>query len=219
MVYCFGHVAPLWFITPSTVGWVATFLNAIGVIFFIIAYFEEFFSLLAVCNYRGDRSCKFHYAAWTFYISFFIWWFNNFDMHNSGFYAFWIMVGSQIVQLLYMIYSNIRYEGSWSNLFFTVCLYILGIFCGLLTMMGTIEVILAVVILFLINIAPDSKTKRTSTCSSHSRDIPNHININYTADGTPYYNGSDGRMHTLNESGCLWTDSDGNSFDSSGYKH
>lgn len=188
-----------WFVNPDIVGYIWTFIN--GLVFLIALlgqYMAVQFSLacFGLGGIIGD---------WGFRICLV---FVMFNPHSA--------VISYLVLPVVCIISLIR-NFRWINIVYLLigCVGWYWALVGFGEIIDTFRSFFVWAILFIIL----GSIPTGSVATKVTGEAPDHIIISHTADGTPYYNDSEGHMHTLYESGHLLIDSDGNSFNKDGFKY
>lgn len=187
-----------WFVRPDIVGYIWTFIN--GTIF-VIALLGQYFAVQFCFSYFGISGivCNWGFRICIVYVLF-----------------------SQQLSLAFLILPVLFIVNIIGNFRWTRIAYIIiGCLGWYWALVGFGQITDAfhsffvwAIVFFIFGSIPIS-----SMSSISGNEAPHRIDIFYTANGTPYYNDSNGNMHQLNESGKLWIDNDGNSFDKNGYKH
>ncbi|MDE7455591.1 MAG: SH3 domain-containing protein [Prevotella sp.] len=186
-----------WFVRPDIVGYIWTFIN--GTIF-VIALLGQYLAVQLCFAYLGIGGII---SDWGFRICLVLVLFNH---QNVG-------LGLLVAPILFII--NIIGNSRWPRIayIFIGCIGWYWALVGFGQIIDTFHSFFVWTIVFFIwGSIPIS----SNVASKSKKETPNHVDIFHTADGTPYYNDSEGHMHTLNKDGF---DSEGNMFDENGYKH
>lgn len=146
--YISGHVDPLWFVWPDKVGWLWTIINSVLLLAFIINYLFVLIKLLGASNYHGDRNCYYMFGLYSQVVTGGLWVVLVLFKSTWADYMLWALIICQILQVALYIINNARVGGDWGNLWFTLVIYFIGLYCSTLIAITILPAIIAFAILY-----------------------------------------------------------------------
>lgn len=146
--YISGHVDPLWFVWPDKVGWLWTIINGVLLLAFIINYIFVLIKLLGASNYHGDRNCYYMFGLYSQVVTGGLWVVLVLFKSTWADYMLWALIICQILQVALYIINNARVGGDWGNLWFTLVIYFIGLYCSTLIAITILPAIIAFAILY-----------------------------------------------------------------------
>ena len=156
--YLYGHVDPLWFVWPDKVGWLWTIINGVLLFAFTINYLFVLMNLLGASNYHGERNCYYMFGLYSQVVTGGLW--VVFVLFKSTWadYMLWALIICQILQVALYIINNARVGGDWGNLWFTLVIYFIGLFCSTLIAITILPAIIAFALLYVFLMATSGET-------------------------------------------------------------
>lgn len=139
--YLAGHESPLWFVTPATVGWFWTIVGGLMLLAFCVNYAFCLIRILDATDYHGERHCHFIFGLYAHLICFGLWIFANIFQLSWADYALWSMVITQMAQVGFAVIDNMREEGSWGSLAYSLTIYFIGIVASTLIVVAILPAI------------------------------------------------------------------------------
>lgn len=158
-----------WFCSPDKVGWIWTIINFI---LFAILLFHQVISFVclnyASC-YHGKRNIDFRLGVYGWAIGIIAAIISVIFFKEYLHIVLWCVLGIQFIQIALLVYNNIRDDGSWINLIYTIVLYVVGSIATLITLFHFLPLLIVVLIGYaILCFFSSSGSARCANCRSYN---------------------------------------------------
>lgn len=158
-----------WFCSPNKVGWIWTIINFI--LFALLLFYQviSFVRLNYASCYHGGRTIDFRLGVYGWGIGVIAVIISVIFFKEYLDIVLWCVLGIQFIQIALLVYRNIKDDGNWLNLIYTIVLYVAGSIVTLITLFHFLPLLIVVLLGYVaLCIFSSSGDARCANCRSYN---------------------------------------------------